>query len=165
LYYYLGNPLPRYNFTVNLEASWKNFDFEAIFEGICKKNVPLPQVGGDRILYPYAWPLFEAHLDYWTEDNWDAMFPRLYNKAGWNFWNSDRVIWNASFARLKNIQIGYTLPEIYAEKIFVSNLRIYLNGMNLLTFDDYIPFLDPELTSVNQYPVMKNFSIGLNLTF
>jgi TonB-linked SusC/RagA family outer membrane protein len=162
---YLGNPLPRYNFTVNLEASWKNFDFEAIFEGVCKKNVPLPQPGFFRIPYPFLWPVFEEHLDYWTEDNRDAMFPRLYNKASWNYWNSDRVIWNAAFARLKNIQIGYTLPEIYAEKIFVSNLRIYLNGMNLLTFDDYIPFLDPELTSATQYPVMKNFSIGLNLTF
>ena len=104
-------------------------------------------------------------LDYWSTDNKSAYFP----KPGWsnsgNRVTSTRYLQNASYIRLKNITLGYTLPKSLSQKIGTSRIRAYITGENLLTFTPLIGCFDPETLSNMTYPVNKKIAIGLNLTF
>ena len=109
-------------------------------------------------------PVFDFHLDRWTPNNPDASYPRLTvgaestnNAAKSNFWIQD-----ASYLRLKNAQIGYTLPKKWMDKVHIQNLRIYVTGENLFTFDHLPAGIDPENLSWT-YPFSRTISFGINL--
>ena len=66
---------------------------------------------------------------------------------------------------MKNFQLGYTFPQQWLEKIFVDRLRLYVNVRNPFIIDNYVEYLDPRLNGYNNYPVLRSYTIGLNVTF
>ncbi len=169
----IGNSTPRYTFSALLGASWKGFDFNMLWQGVAKRDLALGgslfwgQVGGKW------WNIgLEEHMDYWTEDNTDAYWPRPYYENGEdkNHQTQTRYLQNGAYLRLKSLQLGYTLPSQLTQKVKISSLRIYASGENLLTFTKLITVFDPELTggqygSGTMYPLQKVLSLGLNVTF
>ena len=157
----IGNPFPKFNYAFNVSAQYKGFDLSAFFQGI---------EGIDRFYWyntENTGNFTRDILDYWSVDNTDARFPRLGNEAN-NSQFSSFYLRDASYLRLKNLNIGYSLPKSVLDKIFAESLRVYFSGYNLLTFtseEDY----DPERATGDdrnrQYPGAKVISFGLNITF
>lgn len=159
----IGNPFPDWQYSFYLGAAYKGIDFNVMFQGI---------QGIDR----YYWMNAETNgtftspaLDYWTEDNHDASVPRWGNTEA-NGEYSSFYLKDASYLRMKNLEIGYTLPSKWTKKIYMERLRIYFSGVNMLTWThDDIKDYDPEkLTSDDRnrdYPAAKVYSVGLNITF
>lgn len=162
----IGNSTPRYSYGITAGFDYKGFDFEMFWQGIGKRDYWL---GGSQFWgYTDEWctPLTSS-LDYWTEDNRDAYFPRLhhYGVNGGNHQVSTRYLQNAAYLRLKNVVLGYTIPRSVTEKVKISRLRVFVQGENLLTFTPLIDSYDPETLNNMTYPINKKISVGLNLTF
>lgn len=152
---------PEIIFGLNLSADWKNFDISVLFQGQARavKDVISRM---DATSNFYKW----RAEDRWTEDNIDGTMPRAGGTINYgvenpcSFWTQ-----NASFVRLKNLEIGYTLPNLWFNKLRISNCRVYLSGQNLFTLD-HIKYVDPEGSGEGSYyPQMRIFNIGCNLTF
>lgn len=162
----IGNSTPRYSYGITAGFDYKGFDFEMFWQGIGKRDYWL---GGSQFWgFTDEWctPLTSS-LDYWTEDNRDAYFPRLhhYGVNGGNHQISTRYLQNAAYLRLKNVVLGYTIPRSITEKVKISRLRVFVQGENLLTFTPLIDSYDPETLNNMTYPINKKISVGLNLTF
>ena len=162
----IGNSTPRYSYGITAGFDYKGFDFEMFWQGIGKRDYWL---GGSQFWgFTDEWctPLTSS-LDYWTEDNRDAYFPRLhhYGVNGGNHQVSTRYLHNAAYLRLKNVVLGYTIPRSITEKVKISRLRVFVQGENLLTFTPLIDSYDPETLNNMTYPINKKISVGLNLTF
>lgn len=162
----IGNSTPRYSYGITAGFDYKGFDFEMFWQGIGKRDYWL---GGSQFWgFTDEWctPLTSS-LDYWTEDNRDAYFPRLhhYGVNGGNHQVSTRYLQNAAYLRLKNVVLGYTIPRSITEKVKISRLRVFVQGENLLTFTPLIDSYDPETLNNMIYPINKKISVGLNLTF
>lgn len=162
----IGNSTPRYSYGITAGFDYKGFDFEMFWQGIGKRDYWL---GGSQFWgFTDEWctPLTSS-LDYWTEDNRDAYFPRLhhYGVNGGNHQVSTRYLQNAAYLRLKNVVLGYTIPRSITEKVKISRLRVSVQGENLLTFTPLIDSYDPETLNNMTYPINKKISVGLNLTF
>lgn len=171
----IGNTTARYSTGITVDADWKGIDFSMFWQGILKRDWAFG--AGD----PYFWgatgnmwqsACFVEHLDYWSEDNQDAYYPRPYLNNGIqkNQQKQTRYLQDASYMRLKNIQIGYTFPKEWTSKIGIQKLRIYFSGDNLLTFTDMAAQFDPETLdgywgSGKTYPLQKSYSFGVNLNF
>ncbi len=179
----IGNSSPRYQFGLNANASWKGFDISMLIQGVAKRDLDLRSLGTFR--GPGNGPLhanvYEEHLDFWRDEtsplgaNPDAYFPNPYAQfTGQNNKNyllpTTRYLQNGAYMRLKNLQLGYTIPRAITKKINISTARIYLSGENLLTFTNLMIY-DPEAYSGrddrigDQYPLSKAFSLGLNINF
>ena len=158
---YLGNIRPRYVYNIGVNLKYKSFDVEMLFDGVGKKMVNL----NTNLGAPVRFAMFKGHEDAWTPENPNAMWPRMYQNAGWNWWISDRTLHNAAYFSMKNLQVGYTLPQTWMEKIKVERLRLYANVRNPFIIDNYVEYLDPRLNAYNNYPVLRSYTIGLNLTF
>ena len=102
----------------------------------------------------------------WTPENpYNSIYPRLRNNAdGRNNIASDAFVHDASYIRCKNIQLGYTLPRTVTRKFFVETLKIYTSIDNLFTITTF-PGFDPELAANVGYPSVRQYSVGINLTF
>jgi len=104
----------------------------------------------------------------WTPDNIDADKPRAFEREE-EYWRlnyrTDYSYHNTSYARLKNLQLSYTIPTRLVEAIKVTNARVYVSGQNLFLIHSGTDIMDPELGSMNSYPIMKVFSIGANVSF
>ncbi len=166
----IGNTVPLTFFGFNISASWKNIDVTVFAQGATdfhrftnEERVPA-QFEGNTHAY--------IANDSWTPDNPDASFPRFVaggaanNRPVSSFWVRD-----ASYVRLKNIQIGYTIPKAVISRIGISDVRLYFAGVNLFTWTNMIAY-DPEAPSssewanpVRYYPQQKTYSIGMNMTF
>ena len=162
----IGNSTPRYSYGITAGFDYKGFDFEMFWQGIGKRDYWL---GGSQFWgFTDEWctPLTSS-LDYWTEDNRDAYFPRLhhYGVNGGNHQVSTRYLQNAAYLRLKNVVLGYTIPRSITEKVKISRLRVFVQGETLLTFTPLIDSYDPETLNNMTYPINKKISVGLNLTF
>lgn len=103
-------------------------------------------------------------LDYWTETNTDAYFPRPGWQNGGNRVTSDRYLQSAAYGRLKNLTVGYTIPKNLTTKWGISRLRLYVTGENLLTITPLNDAFDPETLGGMTYPINRKVAIGLNLT-
>lgn len=167
---YLGDPFPHYEYSLNLTASWKNFDFITFIQGIGQRSAFLSGVG----LRPFAngSNLFRHQVDYWSPDNPNAEYPILVPEANSadNFVRSDKWVRNAAYGRVKNVVLGYTLPKKFTQKIKLSNMRFYVSGQNLFTLSDFYDGYDPEVSyggSVGGdfYPIMQTYTFGLNVNF
>lgn len=167
---YLGDPFPHFEYGLTLTAAWKGIDFTVFFQGVGQRKAFLSGVG----LKPFAngSNLFRHQLDSWTEDNPDAAYPVLVPEAnaGINYEKSDKWVRDASYCRLKNAVIGYTLPAAWTKKLQVSNLRFYISGQNLFTVSHFYQGYDPEVAYEGSvggefYPIMQTFTFGLDLKF
>ena len=177
----MGNPFPRYTFGFNYGVTWKGFDASIFIQGVGKRNVYMRGEGVEA--FHNNWDdVYDQHIDRWTPNNPDASYPRLTigtasvnNNANSTFWLA-----NAAYARLKNAQIGYTLPSDLTKRVKIEKVRVYLTGQNLLTVTSMTSGFDPELTEFNNtlnlnqlssatsgriYPVQKVWAVGLDINF
>ena len=175
----IGNSLPRYRFGITLDANWKGFDFLIFMQGVGKRDfwdASPYSVGANTGMWQAA--AFKDHLDYWRPatdtnlgPNTNAYYPRpLFGQGSKNFQTSDRYLQNAAYMRIKNIQLGYTLPAAIASKIGANRVRFYFSAENLATFTKMNKIFDPEATGGDWgpgklYPLQRTFSFGLNLNF
>ena len=157
--------VPEYTFGAAFNLTYKNFDFSVLFQGVSNVSYFYNSRG------TFAGPnYFNRHLTSWTQERYDAglpiNYPRLTNQASPNEIANSFFITDASYIRLKNIEIGYVFPERVTNSIGAKRLRIYANGLNVATWDR-LPTkdFDPELTGALSYPVTKLYNIGLNLSF
>lgn len=102
--------------------------------------------------------------DHWSPTNPNAAFPRAYYADGTNV-NSSFWLRDASFLRLKNANVSYTLPKRLLGNGPISNVRIFFTGTNLFLLFDKMKYMDPESNSLGNYPIMKNFTGGINVSF
>lgn len=167
---YLGyGNIPEIIYGINGSLNWKNFDFSFLMQGAANAQVYLK--GG--IILPYFnqgnLPQFWVN-EAWTEENPSNRYPRLAESVH-NFPATDvpgvqTYLYNASYLRLKNIEVGYTFPTSWLSRIGVTNARVYVNAQNLFTISN-VPQIDPENTEQEgwTYPQMKSFNFGLSLQF
>ncbi|TJY66611.1 TonB-dependent receptor [Sphingobacterium alkalisoli] len=165
----LGNRFPRLLYGFNYAAAWKGVDFSMFWQGVGQRKVWLRGESVEAFHNNNEGPVFDFHIDRWTPTNPDAGYPRLTvgaesanNAAKSSFW-----IENAAYLRLKNIQLGYTFPENWTDRVSLSRLRIYTSIQNAFTLSDMKGGWDPETSDGGGriYPVNRTFSVGLNLNF
>ena len=175
----IGNSTPRYNFGLVLDVAWKGIDLRAYFQGVGKRDywVSGPYFTGAGASGMWQCAAFDSHWDFWRDEgdelgaNLNAYFPKpQFANGSKNFQVSSHYLQNAAYIRLKNIQLGYTLPKKWTEKAGMSSVRIYASGENLLTFTKMFKEFDPETIGGDWgdgkvYPLMKTYSIGININF
>lgn len=164
----IGNSRDRFTFGVNLNAEWNGFDFQALFQGVGKKNF-YPDALNFFGIYWAPWAnVLENNLDHWTPENTDAYFPRLKsymaNGSGDLSYTQTRYIQNAAYIRMKNLSVGYSLPQTFTRKFYVDNIRIYFSGENLFEITQLCKNYDPEVLSSDMFPMQRTYSFGLNIT-
>ncbi|MGV3640459.1 MAG: SusC/RagA family TonB-linked outer membrane protein [Adhaeribacter sp.] len=160
----IGNAIPRFTFGFRGNVAWKGADLSFFLQGVGKADNYL--FGAARHAYINEGSLpQEIHRDRWTPENTDASYPRFtyqqsHNQRLSTFWMED-----ASYLRLKNLQVGYTLPAAISQKARISRLRIYASAENLLTKTDFYYAFDPESASTSGgfYPQVKTYTMGLNI--
>lgn len=166
---YLGTTQPRYLFGLNLGFQVKSIDFTVFFQGVGKRNfLPTRQSLDPNIASFYQ--ALAIHRDYWTPENPDAMFPRPYVNATHNFLVSDKWVLDGKYIRMKNLQIGYTIPSVFLQKFKVSSARVYFTGQDLLTLSGlgvFHGYFDPEQRDgvAIDYPFFATAAVGLNISF
>jgi len=161
---------PNLIYGFGLSASWKGFDFNVLFQGVGKSSF---FINGFTV-YPFSqksWGniLTDVKGNYWSlgeNEDIHAKYPRLtYGNNSNNNRASTYWLRDGSYMRLKNLEIGYTLPKSLVSSMHIQNIRVYFMGTNLLTFSDF-DLWDPELGSSNgqQYPLSKTYTIGMTIS-
>ncbi len=164
----IGNGTPSWTFGLNFNAEWKGFDFNAFFQGVS---------GADVFDATYRTDVFSGNYPTWMLGRWTGpgtsnKYPRLSLGDAINWQMSDLYVCDASYLRLKNISLGYTLPRQLTRQIMIERLRVYVMADNLITWTKYWGF-DPEIGSGGTslgvdrgiYPQARTWTVGVNLTF
>ncbi|AGA79741.1 TonB-linked outer membrane protein, SusC/RagA family [Echinicola vietnamensis DSM 17526] len=161
-----GDPYPRYSYGIRGFAAWKGFDLSFFLQGVGKVNGYLRDEARHAFINDYSVPK-KVHMDRWTPENTDASYPRMYYQPDHNILFSNYWLEDASYLRLKNLQIGYSLPQQLIERIKLSRCRVYFTGENLFTITDYFGGFDPEVreTSGDAYPQVRTMALGVQLGF
>ena len=185
----IGNSTPRYLVGLNLNAAYKGFDISAFFQGVMKRDWWIGGSWGGGLEYLFgttnSWEWWSVGItdvqDYyrdantWSvqngyqEANQDAWLPRV-QFSDKNEQAQTRYLMNGAYVRLKNLQLGYTLPRQITQPWGISNLRVFVSAENLFTITKMPHQFDPELMSNsvdqnNGYPLQKTFAFGLNVSF
>ena len=170
----LGNSIPKWTYGVNAFVTFKGFDLNVLFQGIQGNNILLANAnfGGGRGFFNFHENLILERYDRWNGEGSSNTQPRLVfqKDPGNNDENTDFFMEDGSFFRLKNIQVGYTFPNAWMQKMKVQNLRIYWGGTNLWTITEFSGF-DPEIAAEASdsfgwnYPMAKTMLFGVNLQF
>ena len=158
-------PNPKYQFGLNMNASWKGIDFSILFQGQAGTKQYWQSAAYNTPTVRYGYQINkEVAEGRWYPGRTDATYPRLlqYDNPR-NTQASDFYLENRAFLKIRNIQLGYTLPKEWMEKIQLERIRIYGSLENFFTFTSY-KGLDPEVSGLG-YPTMKQATIGLNVTF
>lgn len=160
----LGYSLPRYPFGVNIQLGWKDFDLSAFGQGVGYRLSYLSSLAGDPILDENA-SAFTFQTDAWSPENTDARFPK-YRLSALNKAFSSFKLQNSAYFRLKNVQLGYTLPSALSNRLRLSRARIYFSGENLFTITKFLGY-DPEIPngSGGIYPLTRISTLGLSISF
>ncbi|RHR97957.1 TonB-dependent receptor [Parabacteroides sp. AF14-59] len=174
-YKIIGNNRARYGFGFNMNADWNGFDLSLFVQGVLKKNY---SPSGDLYfwgIYAQPWTniTYGNYYDRWTEENpsQDAYFPRFksYVAEGGSeaALTQTRYLQNATYARLKNLTFGYTLPRKWTDKANIQRLRLFFSGDNLCEITGLYKYykLGPECLGGQMYPLQRSYSFGLNVTF
>ena len=172
----MGNPkIPELQFGLPMGFSYKGWDLSLLFQGAALSSL---QLSGPAV---FDFPVMGAqgnnmgkvkgmHLDSWTPENPDAKYPALHLNSHPNNKNasSSLFLYDSSYIRLKNIEIGYSLPQKWIQKAHLQQVRFYVQGMNLLTLDKLGDVnMDPETGDGDGswYPIQKVYNFGVNVTF
>lgn len=162
---YIGRGTPTYTYGLNINLAWKGLDFTLYGAG----------QGGNHILPVLHRTGFSNTLTYYLEAAENGTYPHPSKTVGdYVFWSSDANLFKADFFRIKQLQLGYTLPSKITKKAAISNLRFFVSLDDFFTFTSY-PGLDPETASTNSssgagldwgsYPTMQKVLLGVNVTF
>lgn len=179
----LGSKQPRYMFSLDLNAAYKGFDLRMFFQGVGKRDFFQNHNyfwGADNDMWwmqgltPHAdyfrdessWSVKEGYADV----NYDSYYPRpVVSGGGKNRQVQSRYLQDASYIRLKNLQVGYTLPAKITEKAGFQNVRVYFSGENLWTGSNISKLFDPETIGSGKggsaYPLSRTYSFGVSVTF
>ncbi len=167
---YLGSWDPKWIFGLNLTATWKGLDASVLFQGAAGVKGYLQTEAIGELSGATSKPT-SLYRDSWdAQTNPDGKFPRpLTNNRRQNYSSTPSDFWviDASYLRMKNIQLGYTLPTAWTKKVFIEKLRVYYSGQNLLTFTGFNKGFDPEapVAARAYYPQVKTNTFGLSVTF
>lgn len=166
-----GSPLPKFELGLNVSLNWRNFDFNMFWAGKFGNKI-YNQLR--KNLLNFNVDNIPADVSPWTWDNPSSEYPRmLAGTTSNNIEYCDRFLESGTYFRLKNIQLGYTLPAKLSQKIFVQKLRVYVSGTNLVTLTGYKGY-DPDIISTDvyqqgidggQYPSCRQMNFGLQVTF
>lgn len=178
----IGNSTPRFRFGLNLGLEWKGIDFSMFWQGVAKRDLWLSGAtfwgisGGQWQSTGY-----KEHLDYYRPENTksvfgpntNAYFPKMYMNKDMNQKEQTRYLQNGAYARLKNIQVGYSLPQTVMNKISMQKVRVFVSVENLFTITSLPKGFDPETAysaysdnnSGKTYPLQTTVSFGVNATF
>lgn len=178
----IGNSTPRYNFGLDLSASWKGVDFRMFFQGTMKRDFSFGEtpyfVGANVNMWQAS--AYVENMDYFRPEgtqspfgaNVDAYFPRpiIGGEGLKNYKDQTRFLQNAAYIRLKNIQLGYTIPTEITKQLGITKCRFYISAENVWTYTKMIKIFDPETVggawgAGKLYPLSKIWSTGINLTF
>ncbi|WP_158281570.1 TonB-dependent receptor [Sediminitomix flava] len=161
--------IPEIFYGLNMSVSYKGFDFTMLWQGASGHNVAF-QAEAQQAFYNSATPL-AMFMERWTPENNDpnARFPRTVSNAGSanNYRESSFWLQDASYFRLKNVSLGYTVPMKFSTKLGMEKVRLGLSGFNLFTFTDVYPY-DPETPNGGRgwnYPQQKTIMANLNISF
>lgn len=164
----IGKGMPDWTFGFNLGVSWKNFDLNMMWQGTAGNDI----YDATRRTDIATSNLPSWMLNRWTGEGTSNRIPRFVQGDNVNWQSSDLYVYDGSYLRLKNIQLGYTLPATLTQKVFISSLRFYVAAENLFTFTKYHGF-DPEISSggtslgidYGVYPQARVWTIGASLSF
>ena len=165
----MGNTIPKFTYGINGNVAWKDFDLSFQFSGIA----------GVHGYYQNAWTeplgisggtITKRWRNAWTKENPSDELPQIKVNDTWNRQQSSFWACNMSWLKLKNIQVGYTLPTEVANKIFLQKCYVYLNATDVFTivsnkYEGFDPERDTFSDGYNHYPIPRVFSVGLNLSF
>jgi TonB-linked SusC/RagA family outer membrane protein len=178
----LGNPFPRYTFGFTYTLNVKGFDVLVFVQGVGKRDQMIRGEQVEPFHVGYGGTMYTHQTDYWTPTNPNAKWPRLAENGSASNANnykpgSDIFLFDAAYARLKNLQVGYTIPQRWTQKISIQKARIYFTGQNLLTISK-LRILDPEITefdnntspntgsnSARSYFMPIFYGAGIDITF
>lgn len=174
----IGNMTPRFNYGLDLNFAWRGIDLRVFLQGVGKRDF---FQHGKYFFGSCGWSkwgtmVLKQHLDYFRDDpesplglNTDSYYPRPYFDTEKNVQWQTGYVQDASYLRLKNLQVGYTIPGTFTRKFGVEKLRLYFSGENLATFTRMTDLFDPETVGENEtgnvYPLSKTWSCGLSVTF
>ncbi len=175
------NGKPRINYGINGGATWNGLSIDFLLQGVGAYDKMLNtinsvwDVGNNEYIRGGIFQLSDAPFfeiwakDHWTEENTDAKYPRAHNTVykipdQYGYAYSDFWIRKGAYLRLKNLNIAYSLPKAWVAKAAINQVQLFFNGVNLFEISG-IPEIDPELTYLDSYPVMKSYTFGINLTF
>jgi TonB-dependent starch-binding outer membrane protein SusC len=177
---HVGSPIPKLTAGLNINLSYKSFDLSVFFQGAYGQKI-FSVLNRDIEGFYRPFNVTQRYFDNrWTGEGTSNEYPRAsWDASGNNARYSTRFLEDGSYTRLKNVQLGYTIPKSLLERVGFSSLRIYFSGTNLLTFSKYSG-MDPEMTVSDNakgqgdsaagldwgtYPSAKSFNMGINLTF
>ena len=161
----LGNPFPWLTYGLNLSLGWKGIDLQLFFQGVYGNQIynalriRTEGTGNEATLST-------TMRDVWTTANPEGSIPNPFGNPI-NTETSSRFVESGAYLRLKNLQLGYTFPKEWTQKIKMSRCRIYLSGSNLFTATRYTGY-DPEVgggVDYGNYPQSRTFMVGLNINF
>lgn len=181
----IGNTSPRYTMGFTGTVNWKNFDFSMFWNGVLKRDLPSESYYGSVIPWGVGTRgnsggvLFQDEMDnYWRPanetnlfgPNTDGFLPKPYvtEETFKNQKVQSRYLRSTAYLNLSNVQLGYTIPKKLTDKIRVQNLKLYVSGENLITFDKVPEYMNPISANVGVgdiYPLSRSVSFGLNVTF
>lgn len=165
----IGNPFPNYSYGFDVSAEYRGLDVSAFFQGVGSQDVLLQ---GDA-----TWALSNAGKvttwqaeQYWRPEEPDNDYPRLTQTTSHNnFQTSSFWVYDASYLRLRTLQVGYTVPNTWSDAISARELRVYVVGQNLFTvLDNMPPGIDPNVPNATPgafFPIQKVYSVGVRLGF
>ncbi|NWJ51688.1 MAG: TonB-dependent receptor [Bacteroidetes bacterium] len=168
----IGNSRIRYPASVRVDLEWKGFDLSAFFQGVLKRDY-YPTDNYFWNIYQSPWTNIQQYVfdNMWTPTNTGAYMPKIKGYAA-SYWSgaemlqyNTRYLQNASYVRLKNLTMGYTLPNSLTKRLKIQTVRVYFSGENLLTWTGIKnPNLDPETLGAD-YPMQRTYVVGLNINF
>ena len=178
----IGNETPRYRFNINLGLNWKGFDLRALFEGTMKRDLWL---SGDVFWgFNGIWnsAINDYHVDNsWSSDNTDAYYP-VPTFSTRSRQTQTKYLQNAAYIRMRDLTLGYTLPQNWLTPLGISKLKVFFSAQNLWEATGLYKYVDPDMTGntyqsqddgmvgtlnsdLKSYPFCRSFSFGINLTF
>ena len=166
----LGNSLPRFQYGGQINASWRGIDLSLAFQGVGKQNSYLERAMVEPLRNNYGNIPAIIEGKYWSpfntaEQNANAFYPRLTNVSkDNNYATSSHWIFDGGYFRMKNITLGYTLPQQWTRYIGIDRTRFYVSASDLFCISDYPDGWDPEM-GVSSYPITTSVVFGIQVTF
>lgn len=167
----IGNNTRRYQYGINGNFNYKNIDLSIFLQGVGKRDIWM----SNHIFWPFNNEfntVFKHNMDYWTPENTESHYGRVYANAGLNTSANKRVqtrfLQDGSYLRIRNITLGYNLPQELLRTKFIKSVRLFATGENLFTFDNLPTGFEADgadLGSGGIYPFLKKYSFGLNVNF
>ncbi len=163
----IGNNTARYSFGLRSEVEWKGFDLVAFFQGIAKRDL---QLNGTFWVNAYAdeWAVQNKVItDWWSPENPDAYFPRPLIVGGSDVIAAQtRYLQNGAYMRLKQLTLGYRIPADVTRRLGIDRLRVYFSGNNVWEISNiYKRVADPEMNNIQNNPINRSISFGLDISF